>query len=191
MLSGTTVILMHYSFITLVFLSVIASFFFFFRKDAPKQGKSAILWTVLTVFFSSFAPAIYFFVTKRIKWALFWLIVFPVMFYFAQIGVFIATEEIPHTHAEGQGHGESAPYPHEEGNVHDSEDSSHTENHVHDSNVEEHSHPDEEVISETNTSIKGNESIKIEENVEIKENKKSEEEGHTHTLEHGDDGHTH
>lgn len=163
MLEGTTIILMHYSFIALVFLSVIVGFLLFFRKDAPHQGRSAVLWTILTVSLSSFAPAIYFFLTRRIKWALFWLLVFPVVFYFAQIGVFMATEAIPHTHAEGQGHGESVPHTLEE----------------------ELSLPVEEVTTETL------ESSKTMTTEEVENNKNSYAEEHTHSHEHGDDAHSH
>lgn len=127
MVSGDTLMLYLNIFLLISWLAFVIGFGLFFNKDTHKHGKKPFVWVLLTVFTFTLAPSIYLFITKRIKTGLFFFFLFPVLFYGLHLGAFYASELIPHTHEEGQGHDESVPHEHEEGYEHESTDS-HTEN---------------------------------------------------------------
>lgn len=53
----------------------------FIARDAGKHDQSVALWVVLSFCLGNLGLAIYLFVTKRTGWGLFWLLVFPVIFF--------------------------------------------------------------------------------------------------------------
>lgn len=61
----------------LVAFAILIGSIVFVVKDAEKQNQNVVLWVVLYIFFGNLALSIYLFVTNRIGWGLFWLLVYP------------------------------------------------------------------------------------------------------------------
>lgn len=61
----------------LVAFAILIGSIVFVVKDAEKQKQNVVLWVVLYIFFGNLALSIYLFVTNRIGWGLFWLLVYP------------------------------------------------------------------------------------------------------------------